>query len=57
MATYKGVRYTTEHINDYEVLVRVYKGRRIVERFTVYDAGDWNTVEDEIERTIDSLEL
>jgi len=50
-------RYTTRHINDTDVLVKVYKKgqRKIHHQFVVNDYGDWNAVEDEIERVIDSL--
>lgn len=50
-------RYTTEHITDTDVLVRVYrKGeRRIFHKFFVQDNGDWNSVEYEIESVINSL--
>ena len=51
-------RYTTEYINDTDILVRVYKKgeRKIYHKFTVSDYGDWNAVEDEIKRTIETLE-
>lgn len=49
------LKYTTEHINDTDVLVRVYKGGKIIHKFTVNDFGDWNEVEDTIERTINTL--
>lgn len=47
-------RYTTEHINDYDVLVRVYKKgeKKIHEKFFVKDYGDWNKVEHEIEQQL-----
>lgn len=47
-------RYTTEHINDNDVLVRVYKKgeRKIHEKFFVNDHGDWNTVEHHIEQEL-----
>lgn len=50
-------RYTTEHINDVDVIVRVYKRgeRRIYHKFSVQDYGDWNEVEAEIEAEIESL--
>lgn len=50
-------RYTTEHLADGVVLVRVYKKgeRRIFHRFFVQDYGDWNSVENEIEDVINSL--
>lgn len=50
-------RYTTEHLNDGIVLVKVYKKRerKIFHRFFVQDNGDWNSVEDEIENVINSL--
>ena len=50
-------RYTTEHLADGVVLVRVYKKgeRRIFHRFFVQDDGDWNSVEYEIENVINSL--
>lgn len=42
---------TTEHIDDVNVLVRVYKKgeKKIFNRFIVEDYGDWNAVEDTIE--------
>lgn len=47
-------RYTTEHINDHDVLVRVYrKGeKKICDKFFVKDYGDWNRVEHEIEQQL-----
>ena len=50
-------RYTTEHINDVDVVVRVYKRgeRRIFHKFVVKDFGDWNAVENAIESVIESL--
>lgn len=50
-------RYTTRHINDVDVIVRVYKSgeRRIYHKFSVQDYGDWNAVEAEIEAEIESL--
>lgn len=47
-------RYTTEHINDNDVLVRVYrKGeKKIHDKFFVKDYGDWNRVEHEIEQQL-----
>lgn len=52
------LHYTTEHINDIDVLVRVYrKGScRIVHRLTVPDFGDWNAVEAHIENALQALE-
>ena len=50
-------RYTTEHLADEIVLVKVYKKgeKRIFHRFFVQDNGDWNSVEYEIENVINSL--
>jgi len=50
-------RYTTRHINDVDVVVRVYKSgdRRIYHKFIVQDHGDWNAVEAEIESVVRSL--
>lgn len=50
-------RYTTEHINDVDVLVRVRKKgeRKIFRKFVVNDYGDWNAVEGQIESTINSF--
>jgi hypothetical protein len=50
-------RYTTEHLNDDIVLVKVYKKgcKKIFHRFFVIDNGDWNSVEYEIENVINSL--
>lgn len=47
-------RYTTEHINDNDVLVRVYrKGeKKIHDKFFIKDYGDWNRVEHEIEQQL-----
>lgn len=47
-------RYTTEHINDNDVLVRVYKKgeRKIHEKFFVKDYGDWNAVKHHIEQEL-----
>lgn len=47
-------RYTTEHINDNDVLVRVYKKgeRKVYEKFFVKDYGDWNKVEHYIEQEL-----
>ena len=51
-------RYSTEHINDYDVLVRVYKRgeKKIYEKFFVKDYGDWNEVEHMIEQELILLE-
>ena len=50
-------RYTTEHLNDEVILVKVYKKgcKRIFHKFFVIDNGDWNSVENEIENVINSL--
>ena len=47
-------RYTTEHINDEDILVRVYKKgeRKICDKLFVKDYGDWNKVEHEIEQQL-----
>lgn len=52
--TQEKFRYTTEHINDTQILVRVYrKGQqRIFRKFTVNDYGDWNGVEARIEAVL-----
>ena len=55
MAYYKNYKYTTEHINDVDVIVRIYKGGKLLHKFSVCDYGDWNVVQDEIEREIELL--
>ena len=47
-------KYTTEHINNEDVLVRVYEkgSRKIKDKFFVKDYGDWNKVEHEIEQQL-----
>ena len=47
-------RYTTEHLNDTDVLVRVYKRgeRRIYNKFFVKDYGDWNAVDNYIKQEL-----
>ena len=44
-------RYTTEHIDETHILVRVYKKGcgRIYDKFIVEDYGDYNAVRDDIE--------
>lgn len=52
----KCYRYTTEHIDDYHVLVRIYKrGERKIYRKFVVEYFDWNTVDDAIETMIESI--
>lgn len=48
-------KYTTQHLNDTDVLVKVYLSKKKVDEFVVQDYGDWNVVEDEIDRRIESL--
>lgn len=49
--------YTTEHIDNTHILVRVYKkgSRKIYHKFIVEYYGDWNEVDNIIETTIESL--
>ena len=55
MAYYMNYKYTTEHINDTDVLVKIYKGGKLLHKFSVQDYGDWNVVQDAVETTIESL--
>ena len=55
MAYHKNYRYTTEHIGDYDVLVRIYKGGKLLHKFPVHDYGDWNTIQLHIEQRIEQL--
>ncbi len=55
MAYYKNYKYTTEHINETDVLVKIYKGGKLLHKFSVCDYGDWNVVEDAIESRINNL--
>ena len=53
MSYYKGYKYTIEHINDTDVIVRIYKSGKFLHKFSVCDFGDWNEVEGQIQRQID----
>lgn len=55
MSYYKGYKYTTEHINDTDMIVRIYKGGRLLDKFSVCDFGDWNEVACQIESRIENL--
>ena len=55
MSYYKGYKYTTEHINDTDVIVRIYKSGKFLYKFSVCDFGDWNEVEGQIQRQIDLI--
>lgn len=50
-------KYTTEHINDTHILVRVYKkgSNKIYHKFIVEYYGDWNEVQDVIDNTLNTL--
>lgn len=58
----KHIRYTTEKRNNEcggeDVIVRFYLSgeNKIIDKITLQDYGDWNAVEDNIERHIDSLQ-
>ena len=56
MAYYKNYKYTTEHINEVDVLVKIYKGGKLLHMFSVCDYGDWNVIDDSIKNTINNLE-
>lgn len=50
-------KYTTEHIDDYNILVKVYRQDLSdpIHKFILPDYGDWNAIEFAIEENINRL--
>ena len=52
-----GFNVTTEHLNDVDVLCKVYWKNKLYEKFVVQDYGDWNKVEDAIDFYTANIEI